>query len=218
MKLACRSLHGSVDWNLSVRHKGFGGHVAPSTGAWIETANTVKESEIGCSSLPPRERGLKLKTKLTMYVASSRSLHGSVDWNQFGESRGTEKMSRSLHGSVDWNLLMAVCCWFGRRRSLHGSVDWNQSQQDRQESVGRRSLHGSVDWNPLRLLRWFIWPGRSLHGSVDWNKSSLVYQSIGVCVAPSTGAWIETEWELKAKVQTLSLPPRERGLKPLTLR
>ena len=52
--------------------------VAPFTGAWIEITLTMAIMR-AFSSLPSRERGLKLPVLAPLPRAEGRSLHGSVD-------------------------------------------------------------------------------------------------------------------------------------------
>ena len=77
----CRSLRGSVDWNLK-RDTPFDPEVvAPFAGAWIEIIFYAMDIMRMILSLPSRERGLKWNHSLFILCDSGRSLRGSVDWN-----------------------------------------------------------------------------------------------------------------------------------------
>ena len=64
----CRSLRGSVDWNRSDSGKGESWIVAPFAGAWIEIYTYVNINNGGTTSLPSRERGLKLTIRILVAV------------------------------------------------------------------------------------------------------------------------------------------------------
>ena len=53
--------------------------VAPFTGAWIEIAFDTPYRPEKLTSLPSRERGLKLCCRIVAVLVERRSLHGSVD-------------------------------------------------------------------------------------------------------------------------------------------
>ena len=53
--------------------------VAPFAGAWIEIALFAVSCAAVTSSLPSRERGLKLRQTLHILQKAGRSLRGSVD-------------------------------------------------------------------------------------------------------------------------------------------
>ena len=52
--------------------------VAPHAGAWIETICS-KQMKMRSTSLPTRERGLKLESNIKLDMDKSRSPRGSVD-------------------------------------------------------------------------------------------------------------------------------------------
>ena len=101
------------------------GNVAPFVGAWIET--------LGSGSI---------------LVLCSRSLRGSVDWNQHPASYVAELYCRSLRGSVDWNEhgVCYVVCVFDVAPFVGA---WIETFLFRGHPLSLlcRSLRGSVDWN-----------------------------------------------------------------------
>ena len=126
MRWKCRSLHGSVDWNWKswlknklISRRSLHGSVDWNIGIVTFLNDFYK-------SLPSRERGLKFRTLLLRSLwGACRSLHGSVDWNGGPLLQALRNGRRSLHGSVDWNVYRSLCCFDYSCRSLHGSVDWN---------------------------------------------------------------------------------------------
>ena len=75
-----RSLRGSVDWNNQADVNYSVRAVAPFAGAWIEISLSIK-MRLFRTSLPSRERGLKFAYIFFSSHPVSRSLRGSVDWN-----------------------------------------------------------------------------------------------------------------------------------------
>ena len=174
-----RSLCGSVDWNRNPYCSIFPAcYVAPFVGVWIEISLTRNDSCFGLG----------------------RSLCGSVDWNIWWNTSLNCSICRSLCGSVDWNdnLLLVWSAVFGR--SLCGSVDWNPS-----DIVANKKEYQSLPlwecglklpytytisatlWSlplwecglkfyQLGLLRYLF--RRSLCGSVDWNCKYEVMQGV----------------------------------------
>ena len=77
--------------------------VAPFVGVWIEIWVHPQYFHL-IRSLPSWECGLKLVTTFLVSISSvSRSLRGSVDWNQLVMVKLQRTTGRSLRGSVDWN-------------------------------------------------------------------------------------------------------------------
>ena len=167
--------------------------VAPYTGAWIEI--------YGNAVLPS--------------FSISRSLHGSVDWNQNITSmyrmfsdvapytgawieisilsrKILNNRSRSLHGSVDWNLwLCLIQCW------LHRSLPTRERGLKSFVGLICHTLHPvapytgawiEIGHNANKIKKF---DSRSLHGSVDWNAIFNCLNRRCEAVAPYTGAWIE---------------------------
>ena len=78
---ARRTLHGCVDWNITAYYGNGHNHVAPYTGAWIETHWII----------------------LISHLTHRRTLHGCVDWNITLTVYYPLEHGRTLHGCMDWN-------------------------------------------------------------------------------------------------------------------
>ena len=161
----------------------------------------------------------------------------------------TEPSSRSLHGSVDWNIVLLLCIYFYRVAPFMGAwieiaacldasalsaslPSWERGLKCEKkityERKQGRSLHGSVDWNMYRwttnlsssvapfmgawiemsILRFFgdRIKCRSLHGSVDWNSD---YFGIPYRTVQSLPSW---ERGLKSMDGQTEICPKSRSL------
>ncbi len=188
----CRSLHGGVDrnvahggglsglgWSLPSRGRGskrYKGkkrpprmHVAPFTGAWIETRYCTSNAQR--SGVAPFT-GAWIETASRLWsrpAIPSRSLHGGVDRNARVRCRSIRLLVAPFTGA-----------WIETLMTSRTSA-----------SCGGRSLHGGVDRNiaaavppPTPVVAPF---------TGAWIETPRC-ASISNCqrVAPFTGAWIET--------------------------
>ena len=103
--------------------------VAPYVGTWIEMSLLLYQTPTN-PSLPAWERGLKwewcknvwyanlsllawerwlkYRWSVTIHYKAGRSLHRSVDWNDYAVSAGYTEASRSLHRSVESKRIFTI--------------------------------------------------------------------------------------------------------------
>ena len=131
----CRSLRGSVDWNL------------------------LGLSDCFCIavSLPSRERGLKYVKHGNYPQAQGRSLRGSVDWNMFVIESINGCMVAPFAGA--WIEIYAsekygITYWSLPSRERGLKLWWMMQKTNRL----CRSLRGSVDWNLCMLILYYGFP------------------------------------------------------------
>ena len=143
----CRSLRGSVDWNLWRVLTDLLSYVAPYAGAWIEI---VSDNSVD-------------------YNIDCRSLRGSVDWN-YDTSQIVRRVNQSLptrerglkfvDGRLYHHLMVSLPT---RERGLkydNGTLAFPCRMSLPTRERGLKSSWGGY---------WYWDEGRSLRGSVDWN-------------------------------------------------
>ena len=172
-----------------------GFHVAPLTGAWIET-NHHRRRRWRRQSPPSRGRGSK-RCQPTIYDARPcRPPHGGVDRNARRLFCRRKIRRRPPHGGVDRNRPCIVSYIAIRSRPPHGGVDRNRSACLYGQVATRRPPHGGVDRNIEAQIVSRIIHGRPPHGGVDRNSERHARGANRINVAPLTGAWIETSWSV----------------------
>ena len=189
--VCCRSLRGSVDWNIKV------------SGVW----------GVSRRSLPSRERGLKYNVlSQRLYIERvapfagawieilfvyfyciiwpGRSLRGSVDWNiikEFEDDFGTWSLpsrERGLKYIVVREYLHLYLSLPSRERGLKFALLARKNMLTRSLPSRERGLKYFLSISIQIAIR------RSLRGSVDWNIEQAIASKLGR-VAPFAGAWIE---------------------------
>ena len=210
----CRTLYGCVNWNRknvwswrrkkqshplrvrelklrNCRKSHLRTFVAPFTGAWIETP-------CGIYSRP---------------LTPSRTLYGCVNWNLaylpdtlfLSVAPFTGAWIETLfweYNKKDFIVAPFTGAWietylfytktFLRSRTLYGCVNWNAYNTVR--------FYSYIWSHPLRVRELKLVSAhimvtgnrRTLYGCVNWNRGLISHIPVN-CVAPFTGAWIETE-------------------------
>src|SRR5579875_2322578 len=184
-----RPLHGGVDRNLVLAQRIGAAHVAPCTGAWIETS-PARWTGPTSASPPARGRGSKHKLRYVRAEHIGRPLHGGVD-------RNTRWATAIFPGHV------APCtgAWIETSAHMPSAMEaWSPPARGRGSKPVDNSGEVSSDLSPPARGRGSklkaataspLLTGRPLHGGVDRNLTLAPNTTI-LCVAPCTGAWIET--------------------------
>ena len=127
---------------------------------------SIHESSGSVTSHPSRVRGLKFSSWLSIgyrfWVAPFTGAWIEISWTPLCAPLAS---SRTLHGCVDWNFTYTMFNTKKERRTLHGCVDWNKGYGYLREfRMQSRTLHGCVDWNIicnyLTLRLWRVAPFR----------------------------------------------------------
>ena len=108
----CRSLCGSVDWNSERNHRFLIRFCRSLCGSVDWNLKCTKMVHIIFTSLPLRERGLKLYGWKTMKECENVAPFAGA-WIEIYpyHSIMAPQVRRSLCGSVDWNPLNAIHAW-----------------------------------------------------------------------------------------------------------
>ena len=100
---------------------------------------------------------------------------------------------RAHHGRVDRNYLVRVAEFCNPGRAHHGRVDRNRKVQQPLCRVASRAHHGRVDRN-IKLFFCFVIALMSRPPRARGSKQVLCNVAVLTKgVAPTTGAWIETQ-------------------------
>ena len=214
--VACRAPHGRVDRNAVIGSRRVSRHVAPRTGAWIETRwygqrtirprvaprtgawiETSARAALASKgkSRPARARGSKLHLRRSGWRDQPVAPRTGA-WIETPIIRASSRRrtSRAPHGRVDRNFNSAMIVGAVTGRAPHGRVDRNKggAVADADHRRARRAPHGRVDRNCTNRGSGRPPNGRAPHGRVDRNFSMTWPSSGTLVVAPRTGAWIET--------------------------
>ena len=165
-------------------------------------------------SPPSRRRGLKSFPFVPVLVATSRLLHGGVDWN--------------LTRRLEIHSMQFVASFTEAWIEINLGKNENEGEQVASFTEAWIEISSQMVWNLLFLASPPSWrhglksreglylyrkSRRLLRGGVDWNTEIFVLYRV-ILVASFTEAWIEISRKIWNHIEEHTSPPsRRRGLK-----